>query len=138
MTSALCIALLFGSSIRVLPTDHMTLRWVHTVEKRPWEEDYRVSGGGLRIDEARVKTSGAGMDPPRDAIWKAGWWRYRPTTGVLPELVLANSEYAPGYTLCWADTCRLLSEFVSVGTFVRIASRACPPQHHDRKETVHD
>ena len=138
MIPTLCIALLLGSVVQVLPTDRMTLTWMHSVEKRPWEEDYRVFGDALVIDEARVKTSGAGMDPPPDAIWEAGWWRYRPTTGVLSELVVANSEHAAGYTLCWGGVCRALSELVGANAFVRIAARACLPQTHDGQRRAQD
>jgi len=121
----MCIAVLLGTAVHALPTDSITLSWTHTVEKTGWEEDYRVVGRSLIIEEARVKTSGAGMDPPRDAIWFSGWWRYRPSTGLLQEVTLANSEFAPGYTICWANNCRALQELALRGEFVKIVSKPC-------------
>lgn len=125
MVFSMCIAMLLGTAVHALPTDSITLSWTHTVEKTRWEEDYRIAGRALMIEEARVKGSGAGMDPPRDAIWSAEWWRYRPSIGLLEEVTLANSEFAPGYTICWANTCRSLQELAPRGEFVKIVSKPC-------------
>src|SRR3954468_1780409 len=110
MASPLCIAVLLGTAVHTLPTDRITLSWTHTVEKTRWEEDYRIAGDALTIVEARVKTSGAGMDPPANATWSFGWWRYKPSIGLLKEVILANSEFAPGYTICWANFCESMQE----------------------------
>jgi hypothetical protein len=125
MASSICIAVLLGTAVHALPTDSITLSWTHSVEKTRWEEDYRVVGSALMIEEARVKASGAGMDPPRDASWSSGWWRYKPSIGLLEEVTLANSEFAPGYTICWANTCRSLLELAPRGEFVKIVSEPC-------------
>jgi len=122
---AMCIAIVAGSTTHVLPTGVMTLAWIHTVEKTPWEEDYIVAGGALVIREARVKASGAGMDVPPDAIWAGGWWRYTPALEPLHEVTLANSSFAPGYTICWKGTCQPLKSVIPVGDFVRIAPAPC-------------
>src|SRR4051812_25850947 len=102
MSSALCIALVLAGTVRPLPTDRLTLRWTHTVERTGWEEDYRAGAYGLVIDEARIERSGAGMEPPADATWADGWWHYRPSLAPLTSVILANSEFASGYSLCWA------------------------------------
>jgi hypothetical protein len=125
MAGSMCIALIAAASTYLLPTDSITLRWTHTVEKTPWEEDYHVRGRSLVIEEARVKTSGAGMDAPPDARWSQGWWRYRPNLGALDEVTLANSEFAQGYTICWKGTCKLLQEFVRRGEPVSLVARRC-------------
>jgi hypothetical protein len=125
MVTSMCMAVLVGTVIHALPTDRITLSWTHTVEKTRWEEDYRVVGRALMIEEARVEGSGAGMDPPGDAIWSSGWWRYRPSIGLLEEVTLANSEFARGYTICWANTCRLLHELAPRGEFVKVVSKPC-------------
>jgi hypothetical protein len=109
VTSGMCIALVAIAGAVVLPTDTITLSWTHTVEGTPWEEDYAVRGGALVLTRARVKRSGAGMDAPDGAVWLQGWWHYAPLLPPLREVVLANSAFAPGYTVCWAGQCRPLS-----------------------------
>ncbi|HZP79084.1 MAG TPA: DUF1850 domain-containing protein [Pseudolabrys sp.] len=125
MLGAMCIAFAAGSATVVLPTDKITLSWVHTVERTPWEEDYAIENGALVIKEARVKRSGAGMDPPDDATWHDGWWHYRPSIGPLPEVLLANSPFAAGYTICWGGRCRPLNELTPVSTQVKLFATHC-------------
>src|SRR5215218_1525372 len=125
MASSLCIALLLGSTLHVFPTDGITLKWTHTVEKSPWEEDYRVVDGALIIEEARIRTGGAGMEPPRDAIWSSGWWRYKPAIGPLEDVILANSEFGEGYTICRGNACQLLRELTPAGELVKITRAPC-------------
>lgn len=121
----MCVALLVAAHANVLAADRMTLRWMHTVEKTLWEEDYRTDGRLLVIEEARVRSSGAGMDPPATAVWSAGWWRYEPRLAALEEVTLANSPFSTGYTVCWKGTCQPLSVLVPPGEPVRLASRPC-------------
>jgi len=109
----------------VLPTDTITLSWTHTVEGTPWEEDYAVRGGALVLTRARVKRSGAGMDAPDGAVWLQGWWHYAPLLPPLREVVLANSAFAPGYTVCWAGQCRPLSAMIAAGNRVTLAGVKC-------------
>jgi hypothetical protein len=125
MLGGLCIALISIAGIVVLPTDTLTLSWTHTVEGTPWEEDYAVVNGALVIKQARVKRSGAGMEPPDGAAWAQGWWHYVPSLGPLPEVVLANSSFAPGYKMCWAGQCRPLNTMIAGGYFVKLAPAQC-------------
>jgi hypothetical protein len=89
-----------------------TLSWEHTAERVRWEEDYRVEGYRLVLTEARVKGSGAGMEPPADAVLRDGWWHYDPGLLPLPELRLTLSSVGD-YTLCWAGRCWPLSSLVA-------------------------
>ena len=55
-----------------------------------------VAGGLARrrrraVVEARIKGSGAGMEPPEGAGLEDGWWVYMPAIPPLPRLVLAAS-----------------------------------------------
>lgn len=125
MFSAMCIAFAVGSATVVIPTHKFTLSWIHTVERVPWEEDYVIKNGALVIEEARVRRSGAGMDPPNGAIWSGGWWHYQPSLPPLGEVLLANSTFAGGYTVCWGGKCRPLNELVAAGTPVRISAAPC-------------
>lgn len=82
-----------------------TLSWTHSVEKIRWEEDWRVSPRGLRIVEARIKGTGAGMEPPAGARFHDGWWHYTPETPDLPRLVLARSGAVEDWQLCRDGEC---------------------------------
>lgn len=83
-----------------------TLAWTHSVEKTEWRENWRLTPAGLELIEARVKGSGAGMEPPDDAVLEDGWWRYAPKLAPLPRLTLAASGAAPsGWSLCTAAAC---------------------------------
>ena len=62
----------------MLQVSAFTLVWTHSVEKVDWQEDWRIDGGALRLVEARVKGSGAGMEPPPEATLTDGWWRWAP------------------------------------------------------------
>lgn len=107
MTGGLCILLAAGLS--ALPAQDFTLSWTHSVEKTEWREAWRVTSQGLVATEARVKGSGAGMDPPEGSILKDGWWVWTPKLPPLPELVLAASgATGAGWTLCAAGQCREL------------------------------
>ncbi len=84
-----------------------TLSWIHSVEKTAWAEDWAVQDGKLRIVEARIKGSGAGMEPPDGAVLKDGWWRYVPRLPALKRLDLAASgATVGGWTLCANGECR--------------------------------
>jgi hypothetical protein len=63
-----CITLAAAAGFVVLPTQSVTLNWLHTVEKTTWEEDYAASAAGVTITEARIEAFGAGMEPPASAV----------------------------------------------------------------------
>ncbi len=72
---SLCIS---GAETLRLAVTAFTLAWTHSVEHVRWEEDWRVTPAGLQVVEARVRGSGAGMEPPPDARLRDGWWVYVP------------------------------------------------------------
>jgi len=106
----LCLAA--GAATAMLAVDAFTLAWVHSIEKTRWEEDWLVEGQQLVVVAARIRGSGAGMEPPPDAVLHAGVWQYRPQLPPLARLVLANSPYATRYELCLQDRCRPLHEYL--------------------------
>jgi hypothetical protein len=106
--AAICLAL--GAHHVRLPTDRFTLAWTHSVEKTQWQEDYAIRGSGLALTEARIQGTGAGMEPPPDALFRNGWWHYVPHLPVLPELRLTLSPYTADYRLCWKGRCRPLAK----------------------------
>ncbi|MCQ8876046.1 DUF1850 domain-containing protein [Mesorhizobium sp. LMG17149] len=88
-----------------------TLSWMHSVERTRWEEDWKVTPIGLQLVEARVKGSGAGMEPSEGAVLKNGWWAYTPTVGPQRRVILAASgATGDGWTLCSVQGCRELGK----------------------------
>jgi hypothetical protein len=108
--AAICLSL--GARAVSLPTDRFTLAWTHSVEKTEWQEDYAVRRSGLAITEARIQGTGAGMEPPPDALFRNGWWHYVPHLPLLPELRLTLSPYTADYRLCWRGHCGRLAGLV--------------------------
>jgi hypothetical protein len=100
-----------------VPGQHFTLAWTHSIEKIRWEEDYSVQSHDtkptLRLDRARVRGSGAGMEPPEDARLVKGWYVYSPTTPLPPALRLTRSPYTSDYTLCANGECQPMSHWLA-------------------------
>lgn len=104
----------------VTPSDHFTLAWTHSVEKVEWREDWRVEGGRLLLSEASVMGSGAGMEPPPEAVFRGGRWVWHPDM-VMAEIVLARSDFTSDWRLCVDGTCRELEKEKG-----QTRLRACP------------
>jgi len=118
---SLCI--LAAGKTTVLAVSAFTLSWTHSVEKTRWEETWRVTPAGLEIVEARVKGSGAGIEPPEGAALKDGWWTYAPKLGVRPVVSLAASgATGAGWTLCAVTTCLELG--AEAGEAIRLSACA--------------
>lgn len=105
---SLCLA--SAGVVKTLSVAAFTLAWTHSVEKVDWQEDWRVTPAGLLLVQARVKGSGAGMEPPPEARLVDGWFQWRPKHGVLAEVVLGNSGAAGEWRLCMSGKCRTLSD----------------------------
>ena len=125
---SLCLAT--AGVVKSLAVAAFTLSWAHSVEKIEWQEDWRVTPQGLEIVEARVKGSGAGMEPPPEALLKDGWFRWKPQLPVLPEVALGNSGLAGEWRVCRDGACQDLSAILgrTVGTAVTTMSVCRPDQ----------
>ncbi len=109
------VCLAAGAFHAFVAASGFTLAWTHSIEKIRWEEDYRIEGAMLRLDEARIRGNGAGMEPPAGAVLRDGIWHYHPALPALPQLTLARSTYTPDYELCIAGSpCRPLSDWIPV------------------------
>ncbi len=102
------------------PSDHFTLAWTHSVEKVEWREDWRVDSGRLRLHQASVMGSGAGMEPPLEAVLRGGRWVWHPDM-VMEEIVLARSDFTDDWRLCVDGHCRDLPKEKG-----QTRLRACP------------
>jgi hypothetical protein len=122
IAAALCISA--GARILVtLPVHGFTLQWQHSVEKVLWEEDYFVAGDWLLLTRARVRGSGAGMEPAPDAVRIGDAWSYRPADRWRRSVELARSEHGEDYQLCIDGKCRSLGAMVPAGAPTTL--RAC-------------
>lgn len=97
--------LMVGAMAVMLSGPGFSLHWTHSVEKIEWVELWQVEPNALRLVQAKVKGSGAGMEPGEGAIMEDGWWTWRPDL-VVPSLRLAASGATKGgWRLCDGSTC---------------------------------
>ncbi|MBI3445588.1 MAG: DUF1850 domain-containing protein [Magnetospirillum sp.] len=75
--SGLCAVLAAGLTV-LSPSDSFQLSWTHSVEKVEWREDWRVEAGRLVLERASVAGSGAGMEPPPEAVRDGDRWVWNP------------------------------------------------------------
>ncbi|WP_082755088.1 DUF1850 domain-containing protein [Variovorax sp. PAMC 28711] len=131
--AAVCLAA--GALHVAIPADHFTLRWQHSIEKVEWDEDYVVAGNWLMLSGARIRGSGAGMEPPPDAWLDHGVWHYTLADPWRKELVLARSDYSRDYALCFDGRCSSMGQWIptSAGTTVLSACQHTRPDTHDRQ-----
>ncbi|MGA1339669.1 MAG: DUF1850 domain-containing protein [Pelagibacteraceae bacterium] len=104
---SLCI--LSGAKLTTVAISLFTLSWTHSVEKTEWQENWRINNSNLEIVEARIKGSGAGMDPPENAVLKNGWYVYKPQIGQIKELNLSTSNTdLVNWKICFSGNCTVL------------------------------
>lgn len=123
---SLCLAA--GLLAAIVPASSFTLAWEHSVEHQLWEEDWHVEGAVLVLDEARIRGSGAGMDPPAGSVLRDGVWHYRAERRV-PRLLLSSGGGQPEYRLCTAAACRALDQWlggVAADGVIELAPCAVP------------
>jgi len=120
-----CVAA--GGLVVALALDSFTLAWTHSIEKIRWEEDWRVAGTQLALVEARVRGSGAGMEPPAGSVLRDGVWHYDPHLAPLDVLRLTHSSFAAGYEICHDGACAPLAAAAPrAGNGDVIELRSCP------------
>ncbi|WP_096701532.1 DUF1850 domain-containing protein [Magnetospirillum sp. 15-1] len=117
--SGLCMVVAAGLAV-VTPSDSFALAWTHSVEKVEWREEWRIESGRLILHEASVMGSGAGMEPPPQAVLRNGRWVWHPGMA-MEEIVLARSDFTADWRLCVGGTCRPLEKQEG-----QTRLRACP------------
>ena len=108
--AGLSLCLTSAGVIKTLSLAAFTLAWTHSVEKSAWQEDWRVTPDGLELAQARLKGSGAGMEPPPEARLVDGWFQWAPRRPAMPEVVLGNSGAAGEWRICDGPHCRTLTD----------------------------
>ena len=120
------LCLISSGIVKTLSLAAFTLAWTHSVEKVEWQEDWRVTPAGLELVQARVKGSGAGMEPPPDARLVNGWFQWQPKRAREPDVVLGNSGAAGEWRLCTDNKCRTLSDLFGHDIGANVTTmRAC-------------
>jgi tetratricopeptide (TPR) repeat protein len=119
--------------VKVLSVTAFTLAWTHSIEKIEWQEDWHVTPQGLELVEARVKGSGAGMEPPPEARLVNDWFEWSPKIAPLPQVVLGNSGLAGEWRICTDGHCRTLSDVLgrklgAEPTVMKICNGATAPK----------
>jgi hypothetical protein len=123
---SLCLA--SAGVVKTLSIAAFTLVWTHSVEKTDWQEDWRITPNGLELVQARVKGSGAGMEPPPEARLVDGWFQWQPQRAPMPQVVLGNSGAAGEWHLCWGGNCGTLSEIFGHPIGVNVTTMSpCKP-----------
>jgi hypothetical protein len=118
-----------GALAASLAEPAFTIAWTHSVAKTRWVESYVVEGPSLVLVEASIEGSGAGMEPPPEAVLRSGRWHWRPHRA-LAELALARSAFAQDHELCTAAGCRALGTLAGRAPDAQVVViRACaaPP-----------
>jgi len=118
------ICLAAGTVIAPLMAGAITLSWTHSVEKIVWEEDWRSGAQGLELVEARVRGSGAGMEPPPEARLVNGAWAWKPALPPQAEVIMRRSGATADWRICIAGQCRSMEAYVPA-TADPIVMKAC-------------
>ena len=106
------ICLVAGQVIAPLMAGAITQAWTHSVENIVWEEDWRSGPAGHELVEARVRGSGAGMEPPPEARLTDGVWSWRPSVPPQKEIVMRRSGATADWRICIAGRCRSMDSYV--------------------------
>ncbi|MBB3234206.1 DUF1850 domain-containing protein [Phyllobacterium endophyticum] len=115
------LCLLAAGKTAVFSATVFSLAWTHSVERTRWEEVWHVDQDGLRIVEARIRGSGAGMEPPEGAVLRDGWWIFTPKVPMQKKLVLAASgATSGGWTFCADDMCRSIGASASEPLIIKV------------------
>jgi hypothetical protein len=104
---SLCLAA--AGLVVALGADAITLRWQHSVEKITWEEDWARDGRMVVMTLARVRGSGAGMEPPPESKLVDGAWQWTPGQPAQASLALRRSGATPDWQVCIQGDCKRFS-----------------------------
>ncbi|NEX47285.1 DUF1850 domain-containing protein [Pseudotabrizicola algicola] len=111
--------LMAGAVALALSGPGFTLHWTHSVEKTEWVEAWELRPHSLYLLEARIKGSGAGMEPGEGAVQENGWWVWSPGTEVAELHLAASGSTGAGWRLCDGGTCHDVGR--TAGRAIRLA-----------------
>lgn len=108
--SGFCILAAGAAAVHVAASV-FSLSWTHTVEKTLWQETWRVEATRFVLTEARVKGSGAGMEPAPDARLEGDFYVWMPDQP-RKEIILRRDPHAGDWKLCAGGRCDLLGAWI--------------------------
>ncbi|KAA2235025.1 DUF1850 domain-containing protein [Salinarimonas soli] len=106
------LCLLAGAVSVSLVASTATLAWTHSVERIAWEEVWQATPQGVVLREARVRGSGAGMEPPPEAVLRDGIWTWAPRVPPQERIVLRRSGATADWRICTGAGCRTMDTLV--------------------------
>lgn len=110
--SLICLS---GAGVTLKLATAITLMWTHSVQKSSWAEDWRATPQGLTITEMRIQGSGAGMEPPPDAVRVGNHYVSHPAMAPLAKAVLRRSGATADWQVCQDGTCRAMGDLLPPG-----------------------
>jgi len=102
----MAIGCLVAGAVAVRLAATFTLAWTHSVEKIEWQEDWQATPAGLVLEEVRVQGSGAGMEPPDDAVREGDFYVAHPTLAPQRQIVLRRSGATADWRVCMDGSCQ--------------------------------
>lgn len=84
----------FEDEIYILTEQSFTLKWIHSVEKEEWREEYERNGEVLLLTESIFKTYGAGVPSDGEIIPSDDGFVHMRIGREVPEMNLTVSENA--------------------------------------------
>ncbi len=114
------IVCLGAAAVTLALAPQVTLSWTHSVQKTEWQEVWEARPDGLMLREARVKGSGAGIDPPPEARLKDGFYVWEPRLPPRREVVLRRSGATEDWRICTQAGCRTVAEMAGEADPVRL------------------
>nr|WP_211113967.1 DUF1850 domain-containing protein [Azospirillum picis] len=121
----MCLFALGGALLAAVPGTDFTLSWTHSIEKTEWRERWTVEDGRLRPLEARIRGTGAGMEPgPGARLTADGWLSWVPDLPPQDAVTLAASGFTGEHRLCAGADCRPLSAWTGMADHP-VTMRAC-------------
>lgn len=109
------VCLLVAGKPLLLASAAFTLGWTHSVEKTEWVEHWRVEQNTLVLEEARVRGTGAGMEPGENARLVNGWWVWRIDRAQPSISLAASGATSGGWRLCADGQCQELGSKAGAG-----------------------
>ena len=107
--SVICLS---GAGVTIKLATAITLMWTHSVQKSSWAEDWQATPEGLTITEMRIQGSGAGMEPPADAVRVGDYYVSHPEMAPLHRAILRRSGATADWQVCRESGCQPMSDLL--------------------------
>ena len=120
-----------------LATPSLSLRWLHSVEKEHWQENYQMAGEQLLLSTTQFKTFGAGTPSTEGAITsKDGWLHYK-AERLLPHIHWIVSRNVESTVLTELGIWPLYDHFDDYAE-IKIQVMQVPRWHYFTQESCND